>query len=270
MFGILCLTVLDPGERGRSLTLRLFPHRGMGEEDGLFRMARYPVVTLTLSPRWKAPLRENRVRRALLRLRSRGADSVILPGEYHGLARGLGLRPLTDLAAREAGAQAAVEELCRALDILLGSLGIEIRGGTLSRRAADQVLGLAQSAGALRIPEGENAELSRTLWRACGVIAQGEFPRGMPRLTLAFAGAAGESPGVMADLGAGLPENAAQVWRPQPLPPRGAMERMPAGCDPGVFAAALLECGALRPREIRVSRLDIPGDTPYNNEIVKE
>ena len=92
----------------------------------------------------------------------------------------------------------------------------------------------------------------------------------MPRLTLAFAGAAGESPGVMADLGAGLPENAAQVWRPQPLPPRGAMERMPAGCDPGVFAAALLECGALRPREIRVSRLDIPGDTPYNNEIVKE
>ena len=142
--------------------------------------------------------------------------------------------------------------------------------GTLSRRAADQVLGLAQSAGALRIPEGENAELSRTLWRACGVIAQGEFPRGMPRLTLAFAGAAGESPGVMADLGAGLPENAAQVWRPQPLPPRGAMERMPAGCDPGVFAAALLECGALRPREIRVSRLDIPGDTPYNNEIVKE
>lgn len=270
MFGILCLTVLDPGERGRSLTLRLFPHRGMGEEDGLFRMARYPVVTLTLSTRWKAPLRENRVRRALLRLRSRGADSVILPGEYHGLARGLGLRPLTDLAAREAGAQAAVEELCRALDIPLGSLGIEIRGGTLSRRAADQVLGLAQSAGAIRVPDRENAELARVLWRSCGVIAQGDLPLGMPRLTLAFFDAAGESSGVIADLGAGLPENAAQVWRPQPLPPRGAMERMPAGCDPGVFAAALLECGALRPREIRVSRLDIPGDTPYNNEIVKE
>ncbi len=266
MFGILCIT--EPGER--SLALRLFPRRGMGESGGLFRMARFPVVTLALPARWKEPLREKRVRRALLRLRSRGADSVILPGKYCALAGELGLRPLTDLPAREAAAQAAVEELCRALALPLGSLAIEVRGQALSRRAADQVLGLAQSAGAIRVPDRENAELARVLWRSCGVIAQGELPPGMPRLTLAFFGAAEESAGITADLGAGLLEEAAQVWRPQPLPPRGALERMPEGCDPGVFAAALLECGALRPREIRVSRLDIPGDTPYNNEIVKE
>ena len=59
-----------------------------------------------------------------------------------------------------------------------------------------------------------------------------------------------------------------RVWPPVLLPPEGALAQMPPGLAPDAFAAALFAAGAVRSREIHVSRLDIPECTQYNKETI--
>ena len=76
------------------------------------------------------------------------------------------------------------------------------------------------------------------------------------------------------DLGDEMPtdgagETGASVWRPGLVPPAGALAQKPEGVPDDLFAAALFKAGTLRPREIHVSRLDIPKHAQYNKEIVE-
>ena len=270
MFGI--LTIQQPEELAlsRRAALRFRPNTGVQYGDGLFRMAMYCCAQVTLPESWSDRLREKRVERALRCLRTKGVQEAVLPTEWNEKARQTGIVPVRRRAALEACATQAVSLACERLGLAMGQVGLAVYGRSLSPRAAAQLLTLARSVRTVRVYGEDNEQLRISLWRSCGIAQQGALPEGLPVVGLLLpGGAAQKTPLLTVDLSDGEGSGGGMVWQPQPLPPQGALDRMPPGADAGAFAAVLLQKGAIQAREIRVSRLDIPVSTQYNKEIVE-
>lgn len=270
MFGI--LTVQQPENLSgiRRATLRLRPGKGTEYGEGLFRTAMFVTATVTLEPGWSDSLRHKRVAAALRYLSGKGVHEAVLPEEWQPLAREYDISPIRTGWALEACASRAVGEACGGLGISPGQAGLAVCGRNLSRTACGEVLTLARSMRTVRIYGEGNEALRAQLWRSCGIVDRGSMPEDTPVLCLRFAGGQARADALLTvDLsGEGAPGEGL-VWMPQPLPPAGALGRMPPQVCPAAFAAALLRCGAVQGREIHVSRLDIPAPTQYNKEIVE-
>ncbi len=270
MFGI--LTVLQPEglPAVQRAALRLRPGKGVAYGEGLFRTAMFVTVAVTLSTGWSDSLRQKRVAGALRYLAGKGVHEAVLPEEWLPLAREYDISPIRNGWALEACASRAVSEACSSLGISPGQAGLAVCGRNLSRTACGEVLTLARSMRTVRVYGEGNEALRAQLWRSCGIVDRGSMPEDIPVLCLRFAGGQARADALLTiDLsGEGEPGDGL-VWIPRPLPPAGALGRMPPQVCPSAFAAALLRCGAVQGREIHVSRLDIPVPTQYNKEIVE-
>ena len=270
MFGI--LTVLQPEHlsAGRRAALRLRPAKGVAYGEGLFRTALFVTATVTLSGGWSDSLRQKRVAAALRHLSARGVHEAVLPEEWQAPARTYGITPIRLGWALEACASRAVSEACAGMGIPLSRIGLAVCGRNLSRMACGEVLTLARSVRTVRIYGEGNEALRAQLWRGCGIVDRGSMPEDAPILCLRFPGGQVRADALLTvDLSGEGERPEGLVWTPQPVPPAGALGRMPPEVSPGAFAAALLRCGAVQGREIHVSRLDIPAPTQYNKEIVE-
>lgn len=269
MFGILTVQPAANCSFRQRIMLRLFPRAGLQVEEGLFRTALFMQVRLTICPTWKASQREKRVSLALRRLRERGIREAILPEEWCALARRWEISPISAGTLRESCALQAVAEACRGIGLPLSAVCLQVWGENISRPAAAQVLSLAKSVRTVRVTGAGNEDLRNALWRSCGIVERGAMPENAPVIFLCLAGGQPEGECLMAvDLTDEGREGEGLWWRPQLLPPEGALPRLPEGVCPEALAAALLRFGAVQAREIRVSRLDIPEDTQYNKGIV--
>ncbi len=247
--------------------LRLRPGSGLEQGRDVWRMAIFLWVRTVVCDRWSEEVQCRRVTEGLRRLKAGGVCRVAAPARWQPLARQLGLTPVDTVCALHSCAGAAVREACRALDLSARRTGLLVCGSAAAGPVHSELLALGRSMGALRLRGEGNGELLCKLCRA-GVSAAGDIPGDMPVIALLLPG--GEVPeGVCltVDLRGEPGERPAGCWQPDLLPPPGAMPHLPAGVDAGDFAAALLAEGCLRPREIRVSRLDIAQHTQYNKEI---
>ena len=270
MFGI--LTVRQPQDLPaiRRAALRLRPSKGVEYGEGLFRMAMFVTADVTLPAGWSDSLRQKRVSAALRYLAGRGVHEAVLPNEWQDAAREQGISPIGHRWALEACASRAVSEACAAMGISPGQVGLAVCGRNLSRTACGEVLTLARSVRTVRVYGEGNEALRAQLWRGCGIVDRGPMPGDLPVLCLRFAGGQAISGAVLTvDLSGEGEPGEGPVWTPDPLPPAGALGKMPREVCPVAFAAALLRCGAVQGREIHVSRLDIPVPTQYNKEIVE-
>ena len=270
MFGI--LTVQQPEELALSkrAALRVRPSVGVQYSEGLFRMAMYRCAQVTLRENWSDRLREKRVERALHGLRASGVQEAVLPEEWNGQARQAGIVPVTRRAALEACATQAVALACEHLGYPMGQVCLAVYGRKISNRAAAQLLTLARAVRTVRVYGEGNEQLRTSLWRSCGIAQQGALPEGIPVVGLLFPGGKAANTGLLTvDFSQQEGTGEGLIWTPQPLPPQGALDKMPPGADAGALAAVLLQKGAIQAREIRVSRLDIPVSTQYNKEIVE-
>ena len=269
-FGILTVSRPESLSAGRRAALRLRPGKGIRYGEGLFRTALFVTADVTLPAGWPDSLAEKRVAAALRYLAGQGVQQAVLPERWQPLAREYGLVPIRTGWALEACAARAVSEACSAAGQPLSGVVLAVCGRNLSRTACGEVLTLARSVRTVRVYGEGNESLRAQLWRSCGIVDRGPMPEDVPVLCLRFAGGqAGTDALLTIDLSGEAPPAEGNVWVPQPLPPAGALGRMPPEVCPGAFAAALLRCGAVQGREIRVSRLDIPGPTQYNKEIVE-
>ena len=270
MFGI--LTVRQPADLAavKRAALRLCPGKGVEYGEGLFRMAMFVTAAVTLPAGWSDSLREKRVTAALRYLAGRGIHEAVLPQEWQSLARTMGISPIRDRWALEACGARAVSEACAAMGITPGQVGLAVCGRSLSRTACGEVLTLARSMRTVRVYGEGNEALRAQLWRGCGIVDSGPMPEDLPVLCLLFAGGQAWAGALLTvDLRGEGERGTGAVWTPDPLPPAGALGRMPREVCPAAFAAALLRCGAVQGREIHVSRLDIPAPAQYNKEIVE-
>ena len=270
MFGI--LTVRQPEDLSaiRRTALRLRPGKGVEYGEGLFRMAMFVTAQVTLPAGWSDSLREKRVSAALRYLAGRGVCEAVLPAEWQALARAQGISPIRDRWALEACGARAVSEACAAMGIRPKQVGLAVCGRDLSRTACGEVLTLARSVRTVRVFGDGNEALRAQLWRGCGIVDRGPMPEDLPVLCLRFSGGQAIPGAVLTvDLSGEGEAGDGPVWMPRPLPPAGALGKMPREVCPAAFAAALLRCGAVQGREIHVSRLDIPVATQYNKEIVE-
>ena len=255
--------------RSQSCALRLRPGKGLRCGRGLFRMAMFAWAEVTLLPRWKEPLREKRVGAALDWLRGQGVREAVLPDTWQALARSRHIAPISRERALEACAGQAVQEACRALGLPLSGIGLAVCGRAVSQTAAGELLSLARLVRTVRVCGEGNDGLRAQLWRSCGIVDRGPMPGDIPVVALRLRG--GEAPRgalLTVDLTGAAAEGDERVWSPVLLPPEGALAQMPPGLAPDAFSAALFAAGAVRSREIHVSRLDIPECTQYNKETI--
>jgi hypothetical protein len=270
MFAVLTVEMEENLPARRRAALRLRPAKGLTWREDLFRMAMFCHAKVTLCAGWREDIHKKRVGEALLQLKARGARQVVLPRKWQDLARTVDLVPVNCRPALEACGVQAVLEACRGLDIPAGEACLAVYGTRLSSVASMQLLTLAKSLRTLRIYGEGNEALRNQLWRGCGIVDRGPMPENAPVLALLLTG--GKAPGqaqLTVDLSDGAGEGEGLLWTPQLVLPQGAQAKLPEGASPVAFAAALLQMGALQPREIHVSRLDIPGTTQYNKEIVE-
>lgn len=268
MFGVLTV-YLDHAQPllGRT-ALRLRPAKALEYGEDLFRMAMFCRVEVLLCSQWRDGLQQKRVRSALQRLKASGARDVVLPEKWAELARSMDMAPVSAKIALEACAEAAVKEVCRSMNLPFGEICLAVYGRSISQRAGLELLTLAKTVRTIRIYGEGNGELRTQLWRSCGIVDRGPMPEGAPVLGLLLAGGEVQgAPLMIVDLSAGKGSGDGLLWTPTPLLPQGAMSKLPEGADPAAFAAAFLQRGAVRAREIHVSRLDIPECTQYNKEI---
>lgn len=266
MFGTLSVQMADTGAVG----LRLRPGKGLRHGQGLYRMTLFHWAQVTLSDGWKAPLREKRVGAALDVLRAQGIREALLPPEWQGLGREKGILPISCRRALEACAAEAVLEACRGLELAPGQVGLSVCGRCISGPVHSELLSLARVTRTLRVWGEGNDDLRAKLWRGCGIVDRGAMPREVPVIGLLLEGGRPPEDALLViDLtdgeGACLPGH----WRPELVPPAGALAQKPEGVTDTAFAAALFSAGALRSREIHVSRLDITKYTQYNKETAK-
>lgn len=268
MFG--CLTVQRrPGLSGAErAALRLRPAKGLRRGGGLYRTSLFRWTEVTLPEEWRPALAERRVLAALEALRAEGVCRTAAPPEWRGAVLRAGLLPLEENSALEACAAQAVDEGCRALGLPPEEAGLAVCGRGISGPVQDQVLALGRRMRTVRVWGGENRELRARLWRDCGIVDRGPMPQGTPVIVLLLREG---TPPPEAALVIDLSENGAETlpqeaWRPDLLPPPGALKLLPPGLTPRSFAAALLDAGAIQAREIRVSRLDIGKRAQYNKE----
>ncbi|MBR4992337.1 MAG: hypothetical protein IKY86_05035 [Clostridia bacterium] len=272
MFGT--LTVRNP-EKNTPIVrgnLRLRPAKGLRQGRGLYRMTMFAWAEVTLPDGWKDSLREKRVGAALSLLRANGVREAVLPPQWHQLARGWEIHPVSCRRALEACAGEAVLEACRALELPPGEVCLSVCGRAIPAPVHGELLSLARSVRTVRVWGEDNDGLRTKLWRGCGIVDRGAMPRGLPVIGLLLEG--GQMPRdalLTVDLtDGGEEEPGERIWRPSLIPPAGALAQKPEGVPDDAFAAALFSAGAIRPREIRVSRLDIAKHTQYNKEIVEK
>ena len=270
MFGTLTVHTPESSSLVTRGALRLHPKKSLRHGRGLYRMTIFVWAEVTLAEGWKDALREKRVRAALELLRAQGAREVVLPEEWHALAREAGLFPVNCRRALEACAGEAVLEACRALDLAPGEVGLSVCGRAISGPIHAELLSLARLVRTVRVWGEGNDELRNKLWRGCGIVDRGAMPHGLPVIGLLLEGGAAPQDALLTvDLTGGEGEGASSRWRPELVPPPGALAQKPEGVPADAFAAALFAAGALRSREIHVSRLDIAKHTQYNKEIVE-
>ena len=270
MFGTLTVHTPETCSAAARSALRLRPAKGLRHGRGLYRMTMFAWAEVTLPAGWKDALREKRVKAALELLRAQGVQEAVLPQEWQGLAREVGLFPVTCRHALEACAGEAVLEACRALDLTPGETGLVVCGRAIGRPVHAELLSLARVMRTVRVWGEDNDGLRAKLWRGCGIVDRGPMPQGLPVIGLRLEGGSlPEGAQLTVDLTDGAGEAGASVWRPGLVPPVGALAQKPEGVPDDLFAAALFKAGTLRPREIHVSRLDIPKHAQYNKEIVE-
>lgn len=272
MFGT--LTVRNP-EKNTPIVrgnLRLRPAKGLRQGRGLYRMTMFAWAEVTLPDSWKDSLREKRVGTALALLRANGVREAVLPPQWHQLARAWEIRPISCRRALEACAGEAVLEACRGLELPLSEVCLSVCGRAIPAPVHGELLSLARSVRTVRVWGEDNDGLRSKLWRGCGIVDRGAMPRGLPVIGLLLEG--GQMPRdalLTVDLtDSGEEEAGERIWRPSLIPPAGALAQKPEGVPDDAFAAALFSAGAIRSREIRVSRLDIAKHTQYNKEIVEK
>ena len=270
MFGTLTVQKPENGSLYVRGALRLRPAKGLCHGRGLYRMTMFTWTRVTLSDGWKDALQEKRVRAALELLRANGVREAILPRRWQTLAREVDICPVTCRHTLEACAGEAVLEACRALGLSPGEVGLSVCGRAIGPAAHAELLSLARLVRTVRVWGEDNDGLRAKLWRGCGIVDRGAMPQGLPVIGLLLAG--GRPPEdalVTIDLTGEEGEGEDSLWRPRLVPPPGALAQMPEGVPADAFAAALFAHGALRPREIHVSRLDITKHAQYNKEIVE-
>ena len=270
MFGILTVQQQEGLPLTQRTALRLRPEKSIRHGENLFRMAMFCHAEVTLCTGWSDSLQRRRVDKALQWLRSRGVREAVLPHEWKRQAADGGVIPASRRAALEACAPQAVSLVCSSLQLPMGQVCLVVYGRQISQRASAQLLTLAKSLRTLRIYGEGNEELRTRLWRSCGIADHGVLPDGAPVLGLLLPGGEARDDTILTvDLSDGLGSGEGLLWQPQPLPPQGALARLPEGADPAAYASILLQKGAIQSREIHVSRLDIPESTQYNKEIVE-
>ena len=270
MFGILTVQQQEGLPLTQRTALRLRPEKSIRHGEDLFRMAMFCHAEVALCSGWSDGLRSRRVEKALQWLRTKGVREAVLPHEWNQQATDMGILPAGRRAALEACAPQAVSLACSSLQLSLGQVCLVVYGRQISRRASAQLLTLAKSLRTLRIYGDGNENLRTRLWRSCGITDHGVLPDGAPVLGLLLPGGEARDDALLTvDLSDGLGSGEGLLWQPQPLPPQGALARLPVGADPAAFASVLLQKGAIQGREIHVSRLDIPESTQYNKEIVE-
>lgn len=270
MFGTLTVHTPENCSAATRSALRLRPAKGLRHGRGLFRMTMFVWAEVTLPPSWKDALREKRVGAALELLRAQGVREAVLPEEWQALARETGILPVNCRRGLESCAGEAVLEACRALNLAPQGVGLSVCGQEISGPVHAELLSLARVVRTVRVWGEGNDGLRAKLWRGCGIVDRGPMPRDLPVIGLLLEGGRPSEEALLTvDLTAGAGEKGPCVWRPSLVPPAGALAQKPEGVPADAFAAALLSAGALRPREIHVSRLDIPKHTQYNKEIVE-
>ncbi len=268
MFGTLTIQTEESVPLSRRCALRLRPASGLTVGRGLYRMTLFRWAQVTLCSSWKEGMQQKRVGEALVRLRAEGVSEVLLPREWEGLARQQGLVPMSTRSALEACAADGVFQACQALGLPLSGVGLAVYGKAIPAAAHMELLSLARSVRTMRIYGEDNDSLRAKLWRGCGIVDRGPMPQGVPVIGLVFHGG-GQPEGclLVLDLTGEEEPCAPGRYRPRLVPPEGALAQCPPGVPAHRFAAALFTVGALRAREIHVSRLDIADFTPYNKEI---
>lgn len=270
MFGTLTVRMPETDSLVTRGSLRLRPAKGLRHGGGLYRMTMFAWAEVTLADGWKAALREKRVGAALDVLRAQGVREAVLPIEWQALAREKGILPVNCRRALEACAGEAVLEACRALELAPGEVGLSVCGRAISGPVHAELLSLARVVRTVRVWGEGNDGLRNKLWRGCGIVDRGAMPRGLPVIGLLLEGGSPPEDALLTiDLTGGEGEAAAGVWRPSLVPPAGALAQKPEGVSADAFAAALFSAGALRSREIHVSRLDSTKHAQYNKEIVE-
>lgn len=269
MFGTLTVQTPENHSLYARGSLRLRPAKGLHHGRGLYRMTMFAWAQVTLPAGWKDALREKRVRAALELLRAQGVREAALPPEWHALARETGILPVTCRRALEACAGEAVLEACRALNLAPGEVGLSVCGRAIAGPVHAELLSLARVVRTVRVWGEDNDGLRNKLWRGCGIVDRGAMPQGLPVIGLLLEGGRPPEDALLTiDLTDREGAEETFLWRPALVPPSGALAQKPEGVPADAFAAALFATGALRPREIHVSRLDIAKHTQYNKETV--
>ena len=268
-FGILTVTRPETLSAGRRAALRLRPGKGIRYGEGLFRTALFVTADVTLPAGWPDNLAEKRVTAALRYLAGQGVQQAVLPERWQPLAREYGLAPIRTGWALEACAARAVSEACSAAGQPLSGVVLAVCGRNLSRTACGEVLTLARSVRTVRVYGEGNESLRAQLWRSCGIVDRGPLPENVPVLCLRFAGGqAGTDAQLTIDLSGEAPPAEGNVWVPQPLPPAGALGRMPPEVCPGAFAAPHRSSAAARCRD---EKFMFPGLTsPALHNIIRK
>ena len=268
MFGVLTV-IKEPWSWAKAAGSRLQLSVGSAFLRGQFRMAMFRQVQLHI-PENRPELARQRVLRGLIWLRQQKVSPVLVPEEYEDQALACGLEPVHREPVLQACAGQIAEQAVRALGLELRQVCLLVCGSQISQEGQMQLLSLAVTAGAMRLQAPRCEALRSRLWRSCGVVPEGAVPPGLTPVALLFPDGQPPRAALTADLtGEGACESGL-LWRPDLLPPEGAMASLPKHADPAGFAAILWRCGAVQAREIRVPHLDIRLAAPYNNELVTD
>lgn len=244
--------------------LRQFPSRGVRTEMHCFRMASFWAVEVILPEPITENRAENRVARALTKLRDAGVRRLVVPEQWRDAACALGFAPVEETPLLRACAARFVTAACEKLNLEVQRVCVTVCAGSVDRPLSDQLLTLARAVRTMRLRCPQELPILRNkLFCQCGVAVEGPLPSGAPEAALVLDGEPPESAAFAVDLtGEVHPPWPVRTCIPRLRPPEDAMRNCPSGTDAARFLSALYLSGGITAHEID---LDIIEATQYNS-----